>query len=138
MFPAVRAWPGLLEGTVVFEAVAECEVDVSTVFVFDAEAPVTAGAQSRDLVQEAQYRVAQRTVRGLSLRADGGKGALADVCCRAGRIFWPEYRAILRQDDPELAIPWPLTAMVPSEHERSAPSLALIEPMREKRFGAVH
>jgi dTDP-4-dehydrorhamnose 3,5-epimerase-like enzyme len=73
-----------------------------------------------------------------AVKVMSGRLDTVDVCCRASRVYRPECRAIFRQDDPEPPIPWPMPVKVPSERERSAPSLAVIEPMPEKWLGAVH
>jgi len=61
----------------------------------------------------------------------------ADVCWRVNRVHRPEYEVVIRHDDPELAIPWPLPAHGVTEREGAAPALAVVEPMLSDWFGAL-
>jgi dTDP-4-dehydrorhamnose 3,5-epimerase len=188
----MKALPGVLEGTVVFEpGRGTCRGEGHVVQVFDAEVSATVGIDPRALVQETQWRADRGAVRGLHLRTDGGEGKLvrccsgsvldvavdlrpgsstyrlwmtlvlddvdhrsvwlppglahgfqvlsdtADICCRTNRVHRPEFDALLRHDDPDLAIPWPLPVVGRSERELSAPALAVVEPMLDDWFGGV-
>jgi dTDP-4-dehydrorhamnose 3,5-epimerase len=61
----------------------------------------------------------------------------ADVCYRIDRVHQAEYDAAICPDDPELAIPWPLTVRGLSARDAAAPSLAVVEPMLGDWFGAL-
>jgi dTDP-4-dehydrorhamnose 3,5-epimerase len=61
----------------------------------------------------------------------------ADVCYRIDRVHQPEHDAVIRYDDPDLAIPWPLPVQGLSARDRAAPSLAVVEPMLSDWFGAL-
>lgn len=61
----------------------------------------------------------------------------ADVCYRIDRVHQPDHDAVIRHDDPELAIPWPLPVRGLSARDRDAPSLAVVEPMLGDWFGAL-
>jgi dTDP-4-dehydrorhamnose 3,5-epimerase len=61
----------------------------------------------------------------------------ADVCCRVNRIHRPEHETVIRHDDPDLAIPWPLPPRVIDGRDRGAPALAVVEPMLSDWFGAL-
>jgi dTDP-4-dehydrorhamnose 3,5-epimerase len=187
----VRALPGVLRGTVVFEPVpARDELGVLA-RTFDAEVAHAAGLDPRALVQDLQFRSPQGAVRGLHLRTDGGEGLLvrcaagavvdvavdlrpgsptfrswmtlvlddvahrsvwlppgmahgfqaltetAVVCCRLNRVHRPEFEAVIRHDDPELAIPWPLPVSATTARDKGAPALAVVEPMLDEWFGAL-
>jgi dTDP-4-dehydrorhamnose 3,5-epimerase len=187
----MRALPGVLSGTIVFEPTLELHPRDDGICVVDAEVMTAAGIDPRGLVQDVQSRLPSGAVHGLHLRTDGGEGKLvrcvsgsaldvavdlrpgsstyrlwmtlvlddvehrsvwlppglahgfqalseiADVCVRSNRIRQPEYLAVLRYDDPDLAIPWPLPVRVLTERERTAPPLAVIEPMLCDWYGAV-
>jgi dTDP-4-dehydrorhamnose 3,5-epimerase len=61
----------------------------------------------------------------------------ADICCRINRVHRPEYDAVIRYDDVDLAIPWPLPVRSLSPQDQDAPALAVLEPMLAEWFGAV-
>ncbi len=63
--------------------------------------------------------------------------ATADVCCKVNRIQRPEHETVIRYDDPDLAIPWPLPVMLMDDRDESAPALAVVEPMLADWFGAL-
>jgi dTDP-4-dehydrorhamnose 3,5-epimerase len=187
----VRASPGVLDGTIVFEPSPLERHAGAAVNTFDAEVVATVGLDARNLVQESQVRVTLGVVRGLYLRTDGGEDKLvrcshgsvldvsvdlrptsrtyrqwmtvvlddvahrsvwlppglahgyqgltdvADVCCRSTRVHRPEFDAVIRHDDGDLAIPWPLPVISVTDRERNAPALAVVEPMLSDWFGAV-
>jgi len=58
-----------------------------------------------------------------------------DVCYRIDRAHQPGHDAAIRYDDPELGIRWPLPVGEMSERDRSAPSLAELEPRLADWFG---
>lgn len=64
--------------------------------------------------------------------------ATADVCCRLNRIQRPEHETVIRYDDPDLGIPWPLPVMFVDGRDACAPVLAVVEPMLADWFGALH
>jgi dTDP-4-dehydrorhamnose 3,5-epimerase len=78
----VKAVPGLLEGTVVFEPEPRCAAVTRT---FDAEVVSAVGVDSRGLVQECQWRTTKGVVVGLHVRRDGGEGLL--VRCAHGSVL---------------------------------------------------
>lgn len=185
----MKALPGVLAGTVVFET--DRTSDENGCVTFDAEVAAAAGLDPRSLVQETQSRSGMGMVRGLYLRTDGGDGRLvrcaagavvdvavdlrptsptyrlwmtvvlddvdhrsvwlppgiahgwqtlteaSDVCCRLNRVRRPEFEAVIRHDDPDLAIPWPLPVTGLTPRDEHAPSLAVVEPMLCDWFGAV-
>lgn len=187
----MRALPGVLDGTVVFETTPQRDDNGSVALVFDAEAATAVGIDPRGLVQESQWRSSRGAVRGLYVHPGGGEGKLvrcshgavldvsvdlrpdsptyrlwmtlvlddvehrsawlppglahgfqaltatADLCCRSNRGDRPERDAVIRPDDVELAIPWPLPVRGLSERELTAPSLAVVEPMLSEWFGPV-
>jgi dTDP-4-dehydrorhamnose 3,5-epimerase len=61
----------------------------------------------------------------------------ADVCYRVNRIQRPEYETVIRYDDADLAIPWPLPVMCVNERDDCAPALEVVEPMLGEWFGAL-
>jgi dTDP-4-dehydrorhamnose 3,5-epimerase len=61
----------------------------------------------------------------------------ADVCYRIDRVHQAGYDAAICHDDPELGINWPLPVTGLSARDRSAPSLAVVEPMLSDWFGAL-
>lgn len=79
----MRALPGVLAGTVVFEpdridtAPAPRELLTRT---FDAELASAVGVDCRNLVQEHRIRLHRGAVHGLCLRTDGGEAALVSCC----------------------------------------------------------
>jgi dTDP-4-dehydrorhamnose 3,5-epimerase len=187
----MKAVPGVLAGTIVFEPTRQQDALGSVSCTFDAEVACTAGLEARDLVQEIHTRTRRGGVRGLHLRTDGGDGKLvrctrgtvvdvavdlrptsptyrlwmtvvlddiehrsvwlpaglahgyqalsatADVSCRVSRIQRPEHETVIRHDDPELGIPWPLPVMFIDGRDESAPALAVVEPMLGDWFGAL-
>jgi dTDP-4-dehydrorhamnose 3,5-epimerase len=62
---------------------------------------------------------------------------VADVCYRSNRVRQSRFRATIRYDDPELAIPWPLPVTGLTLRDRDAPQLGVVEPMLSDWFGAV-
>jgi dTDP-4-dehydrorhamnose 3,5-epimerase len=80
----MRALPGVLEGTIVFEQTLELGRGDGTC-VFDAEVATAAGLDPRSLVQDIQFRLPRGALRGLSLRTDGGDGQL--VRCASGAVL---------------------------------------------------
>jgi dTDP-4-dehydrorhamnose 3,5-epimerase len=62
---------------------------------------------------------------------------VADVCCRVNRVHQPEHETVLRHDDPELAIPWPIPVTAVIVRDRLALSLAVVEPMLSDWFGTL-
>jgi dTDP-4-dehydrorhamnose 3,5-epimerase len=61
----------------------------------------------------------------------------ADVCYRIDRVHAPGFDATIRYDDPELGIPWPVEVRGMSERDRTAPSLAELEPRLGEWFGVL-
>jgi dTDP-4-dehydrorhamnose 3,5-epimerase len=80
----VRALPGVLLGTIVFEQVRHRDACGWITRTFDAEVVQAAGLDPRSLVQEHQSRASLGMVRGLHLRTDGGEGKL--VRCTSGAV----------------------------------------------------
>ena len=80
----MRALPGVLLGTIVFEPTPTNDPCGSVARTFDAEVAYAAGLDPRSLVQECQSRSSQGVVRGLHVRTDGGEGKL--VRCAAGAV----------------------------------------------------
>lgn len=187
----MKALPGVLEGTVVFESTSCPDPQGFVVRTFDAEVAYAAGLDPHSLVQEIQSRSWRGAVRGLYVRTDGGDGKLvrcpvgavlhvavdlrptsttyrswmtlvlddvdhrsvwlppglahgfqalsetADVCARVNRVHVPDHDAVIRHDDPDLAIPWPLPVTWLPDRDRAAPSLSVVEPMLGDWFGAL-
>jgi len=187
----MKATPGVLEGTVIFEPTAFHDDRGFFTRTFDAEIAAAAGLVPSSLVQDSQSRTRRGVVRGLHIRTDGGEGKLvrcswgavldvavdlrptsptyrewmtlvlddiehrslwlppglahgfqaltewADVCYRINRIHHPGFDAVIRYDDPDLAIPWALPVTGMSDRDRDAPSLAIVEPMLSEWFGAL-
>lgn len=187
----MKALPGVLTGSVVFES-THCHDELGFVSrTFDAEVATAAGLDPHSLVQEIQSRSDRGVVRGLYVRTDGGDGRLvrcafgavvhvavdlrpaspsyrqwmtlvlddvdhrsvwlppglahgyqaltdpADVCMRVNRVQMPEHEAVIRYDDPDLAIPWPLPVIGLPARDRAAPALAVVEPALSDWFGAL-
>jgi dTDP-4-dehydrorhamnose 3,5-epimerase len=61
----------------------------------------------------------------------------ADVCCRVNRVYRPEFEVVIRHDDPDLGIPWPLPVTGVTDRDRAAPPLAVVEPMLSDWFGVL-
>jgi dTDP-4-dehydrorhamnose 3,5-epimerase len=187
----MRAEPGLIDGSIVFEPTPRGDEQGDVTLTLDAEIAMMAGLNACSLVQESQCRLALGGVRGLYVRCDGGEDLLvrcsfgaivdvaldlrptsptyrlwmtmvlddvdhravwlppglahgyqalttvADVCCRTNRVHRAEYVTVIRYDDPDLAIPWPLPVTDILERDRTAPSLAVLEPMLSDWFRAV-
>jgi dTDP-4-dehydrorhamnose 3,5-epimerase len=185
----VRARPGVIDGSIVFEPERNHHGPVTC--TFDAEVAMTVGLAAGCLVQENQYRVPRGCVRGLYVRSDGGEDllvrcsfgavldvavdlrpssptyrvwmtmrlddnehrsvwlppglahgfqaltAIADVCCRTNRVVNPQQVVVIRHDDPDLEIPWPAPVSGVLERDRTAPTLAVVEPMLSEWFAAV-
>jgi dTDP-4-dehydrorhamnose 3,5-epimerase len=81
----VKAQPGVLDGSVVFEPVPAYDERGFFTRTFDAEVAAAAGIDPGSLVQDSQSRSALGVVRGLHLRTDGGEGKL--VRCSAGAVL---------------------------------------------------
>lgn len=81
---AVKAVPGVLHGTIVFEPTPSPDDLGLVVCTFDAEVAGAAGLEGRGLVQEIHTRTRRGGVRGLHLRTDGGDGKL--VRCTHGAV----------------------------------------------------
>ncbi|HEY6793316.1 MAG TPA: dTDP-4-dehydrorhamnose 3,5-epimerase [Kineosporiaceae bacterium] len=81
----MRALPGVLPGTVVFEPTREYPPRDEGICVVDAEVMTMAGVDPRSLVQDIQYRLPRGAVHGLTLRTDGGEGKL--VRCVSGSVL---------------------------------------------------
>ena len=60
----------------------------------------------------------------------------ADICYRMDAVHDPSLDITVAWDDPELAIPWPITSPILSERDRAAPPLADLRPHLEEWFGA--
>lgn len=187
----MRARPGVIDGTVIFEPVPERDEQGCVTCTFDGEVSGNAGLNAAALVQESQFRTALGAVRGLYVRSDGGENLLvrcsfgavvdvavdlrptsptyrlwmtmvlddvahrsvwlppglahgfqaltdfADVCCRTNRVSTSEHLVVIRHDDVDLAIPWPLEVTGVLDRDRAAPSLAVVEPMLADWFAAV-
>jgi dTDP-4-dehydrorhamnose 3,5-epimerase len=80
----LKAVPGVLGGTIVFEPTRQRDDLGFTACIFDAEIATTAGVEVRDLVQEVHTRTRRGGVRGLHMRTDGGDGKL--VRCTHGAV----------------------------------------------------
>jgi dTDP-4-dehydrorhamnose 3,5-epimerase len=80
----MRALPGLINGTVVFEPEPIHDERGFFTRTFDAEVASRAGCDPSRLVQDSQSRSWLGVVRGLHLRTDGGEGKL--VRCASGAI----------------------------------------------------
>jgi dTDP-4-dehydrorhamnose 3,5-epimerase len=187
----VKALPGVLVGTIVFEPAPHHDDHGFVTRTFDAELAATVGLDGRSLVQDTQVRIYRGAVRGLSLRTDGGEGRLvrcasgavvnvavdlrpgsvtyrswmtvvlddadhrsvwlpaglahgfqaltaqADVCLRVNRVQQPHGEVVIRYDDPELAIPWPLPVTAVCDQDRRGGELAAVEPFLSEWFGAL-
>lgn len=80
----MKALPGVLDGTIVFEPIPIRDERGFFTRTFDAEVAASAGFDPRTLVQDSQSRSARGVIRGLHLRTDGGEGKL--VRCAHGAI----------------------------------------------------
>lgn len=80
----MKALPGVLFGTVVFEPVPHPDDQGFVTRTFDAEVAYAAGLNPRTLVQDSQTRTKLGVVRGLHVRTDGGEGKL--VRCSSGAV----------------------------------------------------
>lgn len=80
----MRALPGTLAGTIVFEPTPRREEQALETRIFDAELAAAVGLDARRMVQDHQVRIRRGVVRGLHLRTDGGEGAL--VRCANGAV----------------------------------------------------
>lgn len=78
----MKATPGLLEGTVVFEPTLHRTPEGFQAVIFDAEVAAAAGIDPRGFVEESQCRTSRGAVMGLRVRTDGGEGLL--VRCAHG------------------------------------------------------
>jgi dTDP-4-dehydrorhamnose 3,5-epimerase len=92
----VRALPGVLYGTVVFEPAHDTDEQVFVTRTFDAEVAAAAGVDPRGFVQDTQSRAGKGVVRGLHLRTDGGEGKL--VRCASGGVV--DVAVDLRPESP--------------------------------------
>ncbi len=81
----MRAQPGVLTGTIVFEPGHDADEPGTLTRTFDAEVAAAVGLDCRNLVQDHRIRLGRGAVHGLSLRTDGGEGAL--VSCCAGSVL---------------------------------------------------
>lgn len=79
----MRALPGVLDGTIVFESELLRDGPGFVIQTFDGELADAVGVDPRSLVQESQHRISQGVVRGLWLRTDGGEGRLVRCCAGA-------------------------------------------------------
>ena len=61
---------------------------------------------------------------------------VSDVCYRMDEPYAPELILYLAYDDPALGIEWPLDDPIVSDRDRSAPTLAELEPQLGSFFGA--
>jgi dTDP-4-dehydrorhamnose 3,5-epimerase len=59
----------------------------------------------------------------------------ADICYRMDAVHEPSLDITVAWDDPDLAIPWPLSDPILSERDRAAPRLAELRPSLERWFG---
>jgi dTDP-4-dehydrorhamnose 3,5-epimerase len=111
----VKAAPGALHGTVVFEPVPVRDERGFFTRTFDARVAAEHGLDPASLVQDSQSRSALGVLRGLHLRTDGGEGKL--VRCGQGAVHdvavdlrpWsPTYGAwmSLRLDDVDHRSVW--------------------------------
>lgn len=80
----MRALPGSLAGTIVFEPSPRHDDQGFETRIFDAELAAAVGLDARTMVQDHQVRIRRGVVRGLHLRTDGGEGAL--VRCASGAV----------------------------------------------------
>jgi len=80
----LKAVPGILAGTVVFEPTWQQDDLCLAACTFDAEIAYAAGLEARDLVQDIHTRTRRGGVRGLHMRTDGGDGKL--VSCTHGAV----------------------------------------------------
>jgi len=62
---------------------------------------------------------------------------VADVCSRMDRVHQNEYEAVIRYDDEDLAIPWPLPVTGLAPRDEAAPALAVVEPMLCEWYGSL-
>lgn len=81
----MRALPGTLPGTIVFEPEPHHDQEGFETSTFDAELAAAVGLDVRTMVRDHQVRIRRGAVRGLSLRTDGGEGTL--VRCAAGSVI---------------------------------------------------
>jgi dTDP-4-dehydrorhamnose 3,5-epimerase len=80
----MRASPGLIDGTIIFEPTPIYDDRGFFTRTFDADIAAEAGCDPATLVQDSQSRSSIGVVRGLHLRTDGGEGKL--VRCASGAI----------------------------------------------------
>lgn len=80
----MKALPGVLAGTIVFEPVPHPDCCGWVTRTFDGEVAQAAGLDTRSFVQECQTRSSRGMVRGLHVRTDGGEGRL--VRCASGAV----------------------------------------------------
>lgn len=80
----MKALPGVLGGTIVFENTPQHDEQGFVTTTFDAEVARAAGLDVHSLVHERQSRTGMGGVRGLHLRTDGGEGQL--IRCSSGAV----------------------------------------------------
>ena len=81
----MKALPGVLSGTIVFENSQRHDEQGFVTTIFDSEVVRAAGLDVHSLVHERQSRTGLGGVRGLHLRTDGGEGQL--VRCAHGAVL---------------------------------------------------
>jgi dTDP-4-dehydrorhamnose 3,5-epimerase len=109
----VRALPGTLPGTIVFEPEPTHDQEGFETSTFDAELAAAVGLDARTMVQDHQVRIRRGAVRGLYLRTDGGEGAL--VRCASGAVV--DVAVDLRPGSPTYRS-W-MTVVLDDIHHRS-------------------
>jgi dTDP-4-dehydrorhamnose 3,5-epimerase len=107
----VKALPGVIYGTVVFESEPHHDEQGFVTRTFDAEVAQAAGLNPPSLVQERQSRTARGGIRGLHLRTDCGEGKL--VRCAAGAVV--DVAVDLRPDSPTYRL-WMTVVLDDVEH----------------------
>jgi len=80
----VRAVPGVLQGTIVFEATPQQFFEGFLMRTFDDEVGGTAGLDSLGLLHESRTRTPRGGIRGLHLQTSGDEGRL--VSCDVGAV----------------------------------------------------
>ncbi len=109
----MKALPGVLNGTIVFEPTPRIDEQGFVARTFDAEVACAAGLDPRSLVQDTQTRTIKGAVRGLHLRTDGGEGKL--VRCASGAVV--DVAVDLRPTSPTYRM-W-MTVVLDDEDHRS-------------------